>query len=128
MLWIEERIAPDRDPRIGLGDLAELNSDVAFARIRAHRLREHANADLELRRHLIEHRLKRGRDNLFGSGRVRGWHDHLRVFNGQTPEVRPSDQRRASALRTGGSFIGLLWAGGGSKKKEGAIGRARLRS
>ena len=54
---IEGRIAPDRDPRIGFGDLAELHSDIAFARIRAHRLREHANADLELRRHLIEHRL-----------------------------------------------------------------------
>jgi len=57
VLWIEERIAPDRDPRIGLGDLAELHADVAFARIRAYRFREHANADLELRRHLIEHRL-----------------------------------------------------------------------
>src|SRR5215510_11999086 len=29
------------------------------------------------------------------------------------------DQRRASALRTAGRFVGLLWAGGGSKK-EGA--------
>src|SRR5262249_35132500 len=42
---------------MGLGDLAELHSDIAFARIRAHRLREHANADLELRYNLIEHRL-----------------------------------------------------------------------
>src|SRR5262245_47346702 len=57
VLRIEERIAPDRDPGIGLGDLAELHPDVALARIRAYRLREHANADLELRRHLIEHRL-----------------------------------------------------------------------
>jgi hypothetical protein len=32
--------------RIGLADLAELHPDVAFARIRAHRFREHANADL----------------------------------------------------------------------------------
>jgi hypothetical protein len=48
MLGIEERIAPDCDPRIGLGDLTELHPDVALARIRAHRLREHANADLEL--------------------------------------------------------------------------------
>src|SRR5262245_17604632 len=36
---------------------AELHSDIAFARIRAHRLRKYANADLELRRHLIEHGL-----------------------------------------------------------------------
>ena len=35
VLWIEERIAPDRDRRLGLGDLAELHPDVAFARIRA---------------------------------------------------------------------------------------------
>jgi hypothetical protein len=34
-----------------------LYSDVALARIRAHGLREHANADVELRRRLIEHRL-----------------------------------------------------------------------
>ena len=34
-------IAPDRDPRIGFGDLTELHSDVAFARIRAHLFREH---------------------------------------------------------------------------------------
>jgi hypothetical protein len=27
VLWIEKRIAPDRDPRIGLGDLAELHSE-----------------------------------------------------------------------------------------------------
>src|SRR5262249_40431437 len=40
-----------------LGDLAELHPDVALARIRAHCFREHANADFELRRHLIEHRL-----------------------------------------------------------------------
>src|SRR6266566_6824711 len=32
VLRIEERIAPDRDRRIGLGDLAELHPDVAFAR------------------------------------------------------------------------------------------------
>ena len=37
VLRIEERIATDRDRRIGLGDLAELHPDVAFARIRAHR-------------------------------------------------------------------------------------------
>src|SRR5262249_26666136 len=43
---IEERIAPDRDPRIGLGDLAELHPDVAFARIRAHRFREHPDGGL----------------------------------------------------------------------------------
>src|SRR5262245_30128286 len=57
VLRIEERIAPDRDPGIGLDDLAELHPNVTPARIRAHRFREHANADLELRRHLIEHRL-----------------------------------------------------------------------
>src|SRR6266700_730286 len=56
-VWIEERIASDRDPRIGLADLAELHPDVAFARIRAHRFREHADANLELRRYLVEHRL-----------------------------------------------------------------------
>ena len=54
VLRIEERIATDRDCRIGLGDPAELHPNVAFARIRADRFREHANADLELRRHLIE--------------------------------------------------------------------------
>src|SRR6516164_7806251 len=42
---------------MSLGDLAKLHANVALARIRAHRLREHANADLELRHHLIEHRL-----------------------------------------------------------------------
>jgi hypothetical protein len=36
VLRIEERIAPDRDRRIGLGDLAELHPDVAVERIRAH--------------------------------------------------------------------------------------------
>ena len=36
VLWIEKRIAPDRDLRIGLGDLAELHADVALACIRAH--------------------------------------------------------------------------------------------
>src|SRR5262245_52586528 len=49
--WIEELVATNRGPGIGLGDLAELHSDIAFARIRAHRLRKYANADLELRRH-----------------------------------------------------------------------------
>ena len=57
VLWIEEWIAPDRDPWIGLGDLAELHPDVAFARIRAHRFRQDTKTDLELRRHVIEHRL-----------------------------------------------------------------------
>ena len=57
MLGIEERIAPNRYPRIGFGNLTELYSEVALARIRAHGLRERANADFELRRHLIEHRL-----------------------------------------------------------------------
>ena len=36
VLRIEERIAPDRDRRIGLGDLTELHADVALACIRAH--------------------------------------------------------------------------------------------
>ena len=57
VLRVEERKAADRDPRIGLGDLTELHPDVAFARIRAHGFREHGNCDLQLRRHLIEHRL-----------------------------------------------------------------------
>jgi hypothetical protein len=48
VLRIEERIAPDRDRRIGLGDLAELHPDVTLARARAHGFREHANAGLEL--------------------------------------------------------------------------------
>src|SRR5262249_62032751 len=39
------------------GNLAMSHSDAALARIRADRLREHGNADLELRRHLIERRL-----------------------------------------------------------------------
>src|SRR5205807_6484647 len=57
VLRIEERIAADRDLGIGLSDLAELHAYIALARIRAHGFREHANADLELRRHLIKHRL-----------------------------------------------------------------------
>ena len=28
VLWVEERIAPDRDPRIGFGDLTELHTNV----------------------------------------------------------------------------------------------------
>jgi len=51
LLRIEEWIAPVRDRRIGLGNLAELHSDVALARIGAHGLREHVNADLELPAH-----------------------------------------------------------------------------
>ena len=46
VLWIEERIAPNRDPGISLGDLTELHPNVALARIRAHGFRERANADL----------------------------------------------------------------------------------
>src|SRR5262249_32810227 len=30
---------------------------------------------------------ERGRDNLFGSGRVGGWHNHLRAFEAQIPGV-----------------------------------------
>src|SRR5262245_53171308 len=41
------------------------------------------------------------------------------LFKGQDSWSSTPDQRRASALRTAGRFIGLLWAGGGSKK-EGA--------
>jgi hypothetical protein len=48
VLRIEERIAPDRDRRMGHGDLAELHPDVTLARARAHGFREHANAGLEL--------------------------------------------------------------------------------
>src|SRR6516162_8754672 len=48
--WIEKRIACNRDIGIGPSDLAELRPDVAFAHIRAHGFREHANADFELRR------------------------------------------------------------------------------
>src|SRR5262249_44611651 len=39
------------------GNLTELHTNVALAHVRAHGFREHANADVELRRHLIEHRL-----------------------------------------------------------------------
>jgi hypothetical protein len=49
VLRIEERIAPDRDRRIGLGD--ELHANIAFGAHPRARFREHANADLELRRH-----------------------------------------------------------------------------
>jgi hypothetical protein len=57
LLRIEERRVADCDRRIGLGDLTELHTNVTLARIRAHGFREHANADLELGRHLTEHRL-----------------------------------------------------------------------
>src|SRR6516162_69951 len=48
VLRIEERIAADRHFGIGLGNLAELGADVALARVRAQRLRQHANAGFEL--------------------------------------------------------------------------------
>jgi hypothetical protein len=38
VLWIEERMAPDRDPRVGFGNLTELHPDIALASIRADRL------------------------------------------------------------------------------------------
>jgi hypothetical protein len=56
-LRIEKWIAADRDLGMGLGDLAELHADVTLVRTRAHGFREDANADLELGRHLVEHRL-----------------------------------------------------------------------
>ena len=65
---------------------------------------------------------ERGRDNPVGSGQVGGWHDHLRVFNGQTAEVRPSDQRQAPVSfgrlckRTRGSALGR--SRGGTKIPE----------
>jgi hypothetical protein len=43
-------IAADRDLGIGLGDLAEVRADVAFARVRTDRFREHANVGLKLGR------------------------------------------------------------------------------
>jgi len=46
VLLIEKRIAADRDLGIGLGDLAELHPDVAFARIRAHGFREHGSSSI----------------------------------------------------------------------------------
>src|SRR5262245_622478 len=49
------------------------------------------------------------------------------MFKGQDSRSSTPDQRRASAPRTAGRFIGLLWAGGGSKKKKVLIGRARVR-
>src|SRR6516164_3269987 len=49
------------------------------------------------------------------------------MFKGQDSWSSTPDQRRAPALRTAGRFIGLLWAGGGSKKKKVPIGRARRR-
>jgi hypothetical protein len=45
---IKKRIAPDRDRRIGLGDLVELHADVSLARIRAHGFREHPTPLLRL--------------------------------------------------------------------------------
>src|SRR5262249_7919172 len=39
-------------PRDCFGNLTELHANVALAHVRAHGFREHANADLELRRHL----------------------------------------------------------------------------
>ena len=57
VLRIEERKAPDRDLGIGLGNLAELRADVAFARIQVNGFREHANAGLEIGRRLVKHRL-----------------------------------------------------------------------
>jgi tetratricopeptide (TPR) repeat protein len=87
MLWIEERIAADRYPRIGFGNLTELYSDVALARIRAHGLREHANADLKLRRHLIEHRLHdRGHTS---------HHDHIADPEARRPRHLVEDEFRA---------------------------------
>src|SRR5262245_25684674 len=50
MLRIENRIAADRDLGIGFGNLTELHTSIALAHVRAHGFREHANADLELRR------------------------------------------------------------------------------
>ena len=100
VLWIEERIAPDRDPRIGLGDLAELHADVAFARIRAYRFREHANADLELRRHLIEHRLH-------DRGHARH-HDYIADPEARRPRHLVEDEIRArgnAPMRRRASFI-----------------------
>ena len=58
VLKIEERIAPDRDRRIGLGEGTSCMPISPSAHIRAHGFREHANADLELRRHLIKHGLQ----------------------------------------------------------------------
>src|SRR5215468_8579425 len=40
------------------------------------------------------------------------------MFKGQDSWSSTPDQRRASALRTAGRFIGLLWAGGGLKKRR----------
>src|SRR5262249_6180352 len=61
VLRIEEWIAADRHFGIGLGNLAELGADVALARVRAQRLRQDANAGLELGGDLVEHRLHDGR-------------------------------------------------------------------
>src|SRR5262245_54871816 len=49
------------------------------------------------------------------------------MFKRQDSWSSTLDQRRATAPRTAGRFIGLLWAGGGSKKKKLPIGRARRR-
>src|SRR5262249_87156 len=79
VLRIKERIAPDPDPRIALAERAQLTSDLVFTRICAHRPREHANADFELRRHLIEHRLHdrgyaRHHDHIADPEAGRPWH------------------------------------------------------
>src|SRR5262245_58753502 len=52
VLRIEEWITADRNLRVGLGDLAELGTDISFARVRANSLSEHANAGFQFRRHL----------------------------------------------------------------------------
>jgi hypothetical protein len=95
---IEKRIAPNRDLRIGLGDLTELHADVALACIRAHRFREHANAALQLGRHLIEHRLH-----------DRG-HAERHLGSRSDPDLRSVDSRvalrvtRSLSVGPGGAF------------------------
>jgi hypothetical protein len=48
---IEERMAADCHPGIGLGDVAELGTDIALARIGADSFRKHTEAGLELGPH-----------------------------------------------------------------------------
>src|SRR6516165_7286737 len=86
MLWIEKRIAADRDLGIGFGNLTELHTNVALAHVRAHGLRKHVNADLKLRRHLIEHRLHdRGHTS---------HHDHIADPEARRPRHLVEDEFR----------------------------------
>src|SRR5262249_9806358 len=80
-------------PRVqSIGPITHQPSDlgiftVAFARIHAHCLREHGNADPELRRHLIEHRVH-------NRGHARH-HDYIADPEARRPRHLVEDEIRA---------------------------------